>query len=91
MDLNVFIGYIAHHTAFSRPDFVLSVWVVLDVDALERMEHFAVLEGYVANTRAPIFAMRNYRSDCQACAVVDIDVTYHHVLCAVRILTAQRT
>lgn len=84
MDLNVLIGNIAYHTALSRPDCMLRVWVVLDVDALERMEHFAVFEGYVANTRALVLSMRNNRSNCQACAKVDIDVAYHDILCAVR-------
>ncbi len=83
MDFDVLIGNIAHHTALSRPDCMHGVWVVLNVDALKRMEHFAVFEGYVSNTRAPVLAMRNDRSDRQACTVVDIDVAYHHVLCAV--------
>ena len=57
MDLDVFIGDVVNHATLSWSYHAMLVRIVLDVNAFEWMEHFAVLESHVAHTRLQRFAM----------------------------------
>ena len=50
--LDVFVSDITHHASFRWSDHSILIRVVLDVDALEWMIHFAVFKSNVTNARS---------------------------------------